>query len=141
MENIKEFISNNFAENHIFKALYSYAKDGEVKIIAGTHVDDIIWAAKPEYQSMIQSVIDASCCGEPEEDSFRYCGKEVVQDGDYNITVTCRDTTLSLKPIQIRKGRKLTDSLDDTERTQMKSIAGSLSWIARNCRPDLAYRV
>ena len=35
----------------------------------------------------------------------------------------------------------LGDPLTDADRTQLKSVAGSLSWVSRQCRPDLAYRV
>ena len=124
------------------KALYSYADEsGDVKIMVGTHVDDIIWACKPEAEHMIAEIIEKFQCGEPEVGNFRYCGKEVVQDDHFNIHITCKDTTLKMEPIRIAGNRKASQVLNDQERTQMKSIAGSLSWIARNCRPDIAYGV
>ena len=33
------------------------------------------------------------------------------------------------------------DPLTDSDKTQMKSVAGSLAWVCRQCRPDLSYRV
>ena len=42
--------------------------------------------------------------------SFRFCGKEIEQDRDYNVTVTCRDTTEQIGPIRYTIGsRKLND--------------------------------
>ena len=79
--------------------------------------------------------------GSEEKSNFRYCGKEVVQGDHFNIHITCKDTTLKMEPIRIAGNRKANQMLNDQERTQMKSIAGSLSWVARNCRPDIAYGV
>ena len=88
-----EFLSAGFQENRVLKALYSYADEtGDVKVMVGTHVDDIIWACKPEAEHMIAEIIQKFQCGEPEVGNFRYCGKEVAQDDDYSITITCKDT-------------------------------------------------
>ena len=43
--------------NRITKALYSFAKDGKVKVMVGTHVDDILWAADPEYEYMVKKIL------------------------------------------------------------------------------------
>ena len=37
--------------------------------------------------------------------------------------------------------RKLLDLATDSEIAQMRSVVGSLGWIARQCRPDLSYAV
>ncbi|CAE7418365.1 GIP [Symbiodinium sp. CCMP2592] len=86
-------------------------------------------------------IIDEFKCGTVESDSFRYCGKEVKQDEDYNIHITCGDTTRTIKKIPIAPRRRPGDPLTDSDRTQMKSVAGSLAWVCRQCRPDLSYRV
>ena len=62
-----EFISANITENRILKALYSYADEsGDIKIMVGTHVDDIIWACKPEAEHMIAEIIEKFQCGKQE---------------------------------------------------------------------------
>ena len=63
----------------------------------------------------------------------------MTQDSDFNIRVTCKATTDKLEPIRARAGRKNDDKLNDEEVSQMKSIAGSLQWIARQVRPELDY--
>lgn len=80
------------------EALYSYADGNGVQVLPGTHVDDLIWAAMPKGEAMIIDVIRSFRCGKPEEMNFRYCGKEVAQDGRYSIVVTCKSTTLKLEP-------------------------------------------
>ena len=76
-----------------------------------------------------------------ESGSFKYCGKEIVQDEDFTIHVSCADTTRAIKKIPIAPRRRPGDPLTDSEKTQLKSVAGSLAWVSRQCRPDLAYRV
>jgi len=44
-----------------------------------------------------------------------------------------------MRPIAIKQGRKAFDALQAEEKSQVKSVAGSLSWITRQCRPTLAY--
>ena len=39
------------------------------------------------------------------------------------------------------KGRKQTDLARDHEITQLRSVVGSLAWVARQCRPQLSYGV
>ena len=134
------FIEQGFKENRVMKALYSYTNaDGKLIALCATHVDDLLWAATPEGEGVIQRLISTFKCGEPEEMNFRYCGKEVNQDGDFNIKVTCKDTTNKLHTIQVKPGRKPNMPLNDEEKTQLKSVAGSLAWISRQCRPELDY--
>ena len=98
------FVDAGLKENQVMKALYSFCdSNGELRIMFGTHVDDLIWVAHPEYEHMIQQVIDTFQCGEPEEMCFRYCGKEVTQDSDFKIVVMCRNTTMKLEPIQVAR--------------------------------------
>ena len=74
-----------------------------------------------------------------ETGSFRYCGKEIVQDEDFNIHVSCGDTTRNVTKIHVDKRRHPGDPLSDSGKMQMKSVAGSLAWVCRQCRPDLSY--
>ena len=55
--------------------------------------------------------------------------------------MTCKDTTMKTEPVRIQPGRKLTENLNEGEKTQLLSVVGSLNWIARQCRPDISYRV
>ena len=37
-------------------ALYSYSVNGIVMILTATHVDDIIWANEPEFETIVQEM-------------------------------------------------------------------------------------
>ena len=70
--------------------------------------------------------------------------KEVTQDDDFTIHVTCADSTKKLKKIDIAKGRKSCDPMTAQDITEMRSLAGSMAGSChhcRQCRPDLSYPV
>ena len=52
-----------------------------------------------------------------------------------------RDNTKTVKPISIPKGAKHSTPVTPQQRTALRSVVGSLAWIARAARPDRAYRV
>ena len=129
-------------ENRICRALYSYTdKNGVVQMLLTLHVDDLLWACDPSCDWIVKGLIDEFKCGTVESRSFKYCGKEIVQDEDFTIHVSCADTTRAFKKIPVAPRRRPGDPLMDSDKTQLKSVAGSLAWVSRQCRPDLAYRV
>jgi hypothetical protein len=101
-------------ENKIAKAMYVIEVDGKVMGIMVTHVDDL------------QRVLDSFSVRKIEEGGFRSCGKEIKQLPDFSIEVTCEDTTETID-----------DDATEAAIGQMRSVVGSLGWIARQCRPGL----
>ncbi len=134
----EETIKANWKENFVFKALYQIRINGKLAGLLITHVDDLLWACVPEAEANIQSILQSFKVGRIDQDSFRYCGKEITQDADFSITVRCEHTTTKLEPIRYNKGTK--DTISDNEAKQLKSVVGSIAWIARQARPDLSYR-
>ncbi|OLQ03412.1 Copia protein [Symbiodinium microadriaticum] len=129
-------------ENRIYRALYSFTDaDGVVQLLLTSHVDDLLWACDPSCDWIMDDLIKTFKCGTTEVGNFRYCGKEITQDEDFTIRVSCADTTRNVSKIFVDKRRHPGDPLTDSDRTQMKSVAGSLAWVCRQCRPDLSYRV
>ena len=133
---------NDFAPNKFAPALYSISKDGDIKGLLVTHVDDLCWAVKPGYESNMKKILDTFSVRKVEEGEFRFCGKEIKQLENFTIVVTCKDTTETINPVRYElNGRKLTDFATEAEQGQMRSVTGSLGWIARQCRPGLSYMV
>ena len=133
---------SGFRENKIAKAMYVIEVDGKVKGIMITHVDDLCWAIDPEYEDRIQRVLESFSVRKIEEGEFRFCGKEIKQLPDFSIEVTCKDTTETINPVRYSpNGRKQDDDATEAEIGQMRSVVGSLGWIARQCRPGLSYLV
>ena len=58
------------------------------------------------------------------------------------IKVTCKDTSEKVDIISFTKGsRKMAQKGSEIEIGQMRSVIGSLGWVARQCRPDISYEV
>ena len=67
-------------ENFVLKACCSWARNGVVMIIIATHVDELVWACRPEAEKCIAIIKSMLTLGAESEYSFRYCGKEIEQD-------------------------------------------------------------
>ena len=90
----------------------------------------------------MQKILDAFIVKKVEQSKFRFCGKEIEQLNDYSIKVTCTDFAEQIDPIKFAtKDSKMTDLATDSEIAQIRSVVGSLGWIARQGRPDLSYDV
>ena len=129
-------------ENQIAKAVYVYEKDGDIKAVLLTHVDDMCWAAKEGWEEPVQKILDTFDVRKVEERNFRFCGKEIVQRDNFDIEVSCKHATETIGPVRYHStDRKITDEASPAEIAQMRNVIGSLGWIARQCRPDLSYLV
>ena len=130
-------------QNSQCRALFTYQEDGDIKVMIACHVDDLLYATKPGYESYVQKILEAFHVEKEKisEKNFRFCGREVAQDDQMNIKVTCAATAEKIEPVKFRTGLKKTDNANDAENAQLRSVVGSLAWVARQTRPDLSYRV
>ena len=87
----EDIIATGLKENAIIRAWYHYEEDGEVKVMLATHVDDLLWACKPGYEHIVQGLLDKYTLKTIDQGAFRFCGREILQDDEFNITVRCRD--------------------------------------------------
>ena len=106
-----------------------------------SNVDDLLHGELPGHEGVMKDILDAFAVREENEGEFRFCGKEVKQDDEYNITVTTKDNTEKIRPIEIANGRKLTQKNTADETTALRSVTASLAWVARQTRPGLSFRV
>ena len=137
-----DILSTGLKENAVIRALYIYQEDGEPKSMLATHVDDMLWATKPGYEDRVQQLLDRYTIKTVESGTFRLSGREVIQHSDFSVSVKCKDTTEKIEPVRYDpKGRKQTDLARDHEIAQLRSVVGSLAWVARQCRPQLSYGV
>ena len=91
-------------------------------------------------KEVMESLLGAYELGSLEHTTFRYCGKAF---GEQNATLTMHtnDNTRTIKKIKVDSSQKLSDKLSPDQITKLRSVVGSLAWVARQGRPDLAYRV
>ena len=128
--------------SRVLSALYFLTdKEGNLCAALCTHVDDFLWAARGPGEEVMQRLLDRFKIGRVETDKFRFCGREYIQHVDGTIEINCRDNTRAIRPIELRKDEKGTTPVSNAQRTMLRSVIGSLAWVARATRPDLAYRV
>ena len=122
------------------KSLYSYSLDGEIQVAVGAHVDDLLYASTEAYKGIMEELLAQFEIKETKEGDFRFCGRDYHQGDDFSIKVTCRDNTEKILPISFVTGsRKATDKATEGEISQLRSVNGSLFWIARQVRPEKTY--
>jgi hypothetical protein len=119
--------------------MYQLKHNGRLVGMPISHVDDLRWAVDPKHGTSITKLLARVPVGKVEEGEFRVCGKEIIQRDDYSIEVRCEHTTNKLQPIKFKR-RNVDAKATEPEIAQLISVVGSLAWISRQARPDLAYR-
>ena len=89
--------------------------------MVGAHVDDVLWAAEPEYDYIMQDLLKHFELNKIDEGDFRFCGREYSQQEDFSVYVTCKDNTEKILPINFQKGmRKPDDEATPSEIAQAR---------------------
>ena len=75
--------------------------------------------------------------GKLSKNEFRYCGREVKKDSS-GVHISCPSLVDRVKPIYLTtQQRKSKDErVPEFIQDQLRSVIGSLAWLARVCRPD-----
>ena len=116
--------------------------DGSLAGLVVVHVDDLLWTGGSYIEEKMKAICDKYKFGKLSKNEFRYCGREIKKDSN-GIHVSCPSLVDRVRPIYMsgqqrkNKDEKVPDNIKD----QLRSIVGSLAWLARVCRPDLSYAV
>ena len=98
------------------------------------HVDDFLFAGcdgdqvHQELMSLIQAMFK---WGTWEDSPFLQCGVKVVQDDRFGFTLSQQDFIEGLSPIKLSRDRvrQREQPTTDHEKSQMRAVLGSLSWV------------
>eukprot|EP00438_Fugacium_kawagutii_P009145 Skav206186 [mRNA] locus=scaffold1844:100592:105303:- [translate_table: standard] len=124
--------------SRIYAAFYYLMVDGVCEAMLTTHVDDILFAASEKGQPAVDRLLQKFDLGAQDKKSFRYCGKQFSEvedtDGTTAITIDVIDNTRRISGIQFEATRLGTDPLEASEVTTLRSVVGSLAWIARQAQ-------
>ena len=106
------------------------------------HVDDLLWTGGAEIEDKMKEICSIYNFGKVEKDQFKYCGRDVTKD-EKGIHVSCPSLIDRVKPVYLSADQRKQKETKVPEeiRAQLRSIIGSLAWLVRVCRPDLAYAV
>ena len=134
-------IEHGYTLNKILPTMFSLLIDGKIAGVMSSNVDDLLYGSLPGYEGAMDAILDTFSVRERNEAPFRFCGKEVVQHEDMSITVTAKDNTEKIRPIDIGEKRRGTDKCTAEETTCLRSVVAAMAWVARQARPGLSYRV
>ena len=123
--------------NMILPTMFTLREKGKIVSALSSNVDDLLYGSLPGYEKAIQKILDTFDVKVQNEGEFRFCGKEFKQNSDYSITVTAKDNTEKIRPIDIPKKKRLVDKYSDVEITALRSVVASIAWIARQVRTRL----
>ena len=117
-------------------------QDGSLAGIVIVHVDDLLWTGGKTIEMRMQEVCHLYKFGKIEKNEIKYCGREVKKDSN-GISVTCPSLIDRVRPIYLdgMERKNKSGKIGEEKRGQLRSVIGSLAWLARVCRPDLAYAV
>lgn len=117
-------------------------KKGNIEGLVVVHVDDLWWTGGKGIEEKMRKICELYKFGKVERNNFRYCGREVRKD-ENGIHITCPSLIDRVKPVTLttEQRKKKEEGVTEAVRGQLRSIIGSLAWLARVCRPDLAYAV
>ena len=126
----------------MFPAFYFHCTGDVVDLVMTTHVDDFLWSCRlPAVRKAFrgQATVEVRSIYS-EEGNLRFCGKRFIcKDA---ITIDVADNTRKVTKITIDAARdRNSEPCTAKDISTLRSVIGSLSWIARQGRPDLSYRV
>ena len=105
-----------------------------------THVDDFLWASKGVGGTIVNKLLEKFEVGRRESGRLHFCGKH-FDKVDHDVVIDVTDNTNKIHYIEVKSNRRHSDPIDRGEERQLRSVVGSLSWISRQARPDILYRV
>ena len=156
-ESLSEFIIEDmgYERSIIDPALFVRRKSsGEPRSVIVIHVDDLMMAGEDDddYQEAKKMLCKRFPFGEWErvidkKEGITYCGKEIKTEGT-GISRCIRlgqdgfiDGRLDTIPVSRERSKQKEESVTEEERTDFRSVLGSLQWLATQTRGDLAFSV
>ncbi|CAE7519976.1 Scn11a, partial [Symbiodinium sp. CCMP2456] len=124
--------------------LHDFKKKGWDKLIGVVSVatDDLLHGGDDEHQRRMEVLNRKYKLGKFQYGSGRFTGKQFTPQPDGSI-VTEHYVTEKVQRITLTKARKAQrySHCTEDEISQMRSLIGALSWLAKETRPDLSGRV
>ena len=132
-----------FVQMSLDLAIFVFYSEGRVNVIIGVHVDDIVGgftknnSASDKILADLRNRID---WGKRRLRKTTFAEKDAEQLETYDVRVGQEDYARSLTIPTIERNRASTPkaSLTTSEETELRSMNGSLNWLAKETRIDLA---
>ena len=111
-----------------------FNSEGKACSIISGHVDDFLFGGNwndPTHLKLMGEIQNKFAWGAWESTPFVQCGVKVVQHEDFGFTLDQSEFVNDLKTIYINRdrSRKRDAPTTDSEKTQLRAVLGSLSWL------------
>lgn len=136
-------------EMTVMQCVFMYwTKDSEGKRreligIIAVHVDDLIVAGSPSFESVLTRMKSRLSFGKWYHQEFDYLGRHVKQNKDFSVHISQPSYPEKIPFVPITKTQLAQDDQAVTEQTRedLRRTAGAACWLAKSTRPDLSFEV
>ncbi|CAE7744915.1 RE1 [Symbiodinium sp. KB8] len=133
-----------FVQSCLDKALFMYYRAGQLVLILGTHVDDLLGTGRPgvadEVLDKVKQEFDFGAWADSRTDAvLEYGGKQIKKaNGKVELSQEKFIKALVIEPIPRWRSMTPNAELLSKELTELRSGGSCLHWLTGQTRPDLA---
>lgn len=104
------------------------------------HVDDLLWTGGQVIIERMEATCQEYKFGKLSKNEFKYCGREIKKD-DAAVHVSCPNFNDRVRPVYLSAEQRISKiaRVPEHVKDQLRSIIGSLAWLARVSQPELSY--
>ena len=116
---------------------------GKLKGILGVATDDVFHGGDVDHWKHIEQISLDYKLGKNQQKAGRFTGKDIRQLGDGSIEINQSyyvDDKVKLIPLEKKRRSQRYDKCTATEIEQLRGLLGTLSWLSKETRCDLAGR-
>ena len=99
-------VEQGYTLNMVLPTMFTLRKERKTVLVLSSNVDDLLYGSLPGHEEAVQKILETFDVKEQSEGEFRFCGKEFKQHSDHSITVTAKDNTEKIRPINISYPRQ-----------------------------------
>ena len=122
---------------------YKLGQGQKICGVIGLHVDDFLHAGDEQFeQDVVHDICKEFKVGKNEKSNFVYTGFSFFQEKNgIRMDQNNYRENLTIENIDPKRAVQKNSELSDSETTCLRKMAGSLNWIVRGTRPDLAFEL
>ena len=122
--------------------MWLWRPNGQLRGIISSHVDDFLFAGSSqdtEWEAILASIRKQFKWSDWEKDDFVQCGVRIRREGN-NFVLSQEQYIDSISEIPLNTNRKRDRKAPttDRERTQLRALLGSLSWLVQQTAPHVS---
>ena len=141
---VKQSLLKNGCEEVVTEPGLFLKKDLSGKTIGavGVHVDDFLHAGDSQFQKEVIDKIHAEFkVGKNEKSHFMYTGFQLTQH-EQGVLLDQNQylCDMEIPEISSERCKEKYDPLTESEKTNLRKMAGTLNWVVRGTRPDLSFQ-